>query len=140
MRWWRRRKQEEDLDRELHAHLDLETEERREAGLPLDEVRNGARRAFGNTTLIKEETRAMWGSTSLETLWQDLRYALRMLRRMPGFAAVVVFSLALGVGLNSSLFSVLNAVPPAAVACARTRSSRPDLSTQLRQHFLSELS
>src|SRR5262249_37346181 len=69
-----------------------------------------AQRALGNTTLTKEETRAMWGWISVETLGQDLRYALRTVRRMPGFAAVVVISLALGVGLNSSVFSVLNAV------------------------------
>src|SRR5262249_60506481 len=110
MRWWRRRKQEEDLDRELRAHLELETEEQRDSGVPPDEARYAARRSFGNTTLIKEETRAMWGWTSVETLWQDLRYALRMLSKMPVFTAVVVISLALGVGLNSSVFSVLNAL------------------------------
>src|SRR6266545_3102847 len=110
MRWWRCRKQEEDLDRELSGHLDLETEEQLDSGLPPVEARYAAQRDFGNTTLIGEDTRAMWGWTSLETLWQDLRYAMRTLRRMPGFAAVVVFSLALGVGLNSSVFSVLNAL------------------------------
>jgi predicted permease len=59
---------------------------------------------------VKEEVREMWGWNSVETLWQDVRYALRMLRRMPGFTAVVVISLALGVGLNSSVFSVINAL------------------------------
>jgi hypothetical protein len=99
-----------DLDRELHAHLELEAEEQQDAGLPPEEARYVAQRAFGNTTLIKEETRAMWGWTSVETLWQDLRFALRMLRKMPGFTAVAVISLTFGIGLNSSVFSVLNAL------------------------------
>src|SRR5262249_60835936 len=110
MRGWRRRRQEQDLDRELRAHLELETEEQLDSGLPPVEAHYAAQRAFGNTTLIKEETRAVWGWTSVQTLGQDLRYALRTVRRMPGFASVVVISLALGVGLNSSVFSVLNAV------------------------------
>src|SRR5436309_843781 len=101
---------DQDLDRELRAHLELEAEEQRDAGLPPDAARYAARRAFGNTTLIMEETRAMWGWTTVETVWQDLRYALRMLRKMPAFTAVVVSSLALGIGLNSSVFSVLNAL------------------------------
>src|SRR5690242_17204851 len=109
MGWWRR-KQEEDLDRELRAHLESESEEQRQLGTAPDEAQYAAQRAFGNITLVKEDTRAMWGWTSVETLWQDLRYAGRTLCRMPGFAAVVVISLALGVGLNSSVFSVLNAL------------------------------
>src|SRR5262245_37370022 len=82
-----------DLDRELRAHLELEVEEQRESGLSPQEARHAAQRAFGNTTLVKEETRAVWGWTSVEILSQDLRYTLRMLRRMPGFTAVVVVSL-----------------------------------------------
>jgi putative ABC transport system permease protein len=79
-----------DLDRELRAHLDLETEEQQESGLPPDEARYAAQRAFGNTTLIAEDTRAMWGWTLLDQLGQDLRYAVRTLLRSSAFTVVAV--------------------------------------------------
>jgi predicted permease len=116
MAWWQRwmdritGRAERDLDRELRGHLDLEAEEQQESGLRPSEAGYAARRTFGNVRFTKEETRAMWGWTSLERLGQDLRYAFRMLRKTPAFTAVILVSLTLGIGLNSSVFSVINAL------------------------------
>jgi predicted permease len=88
----------------------LEAEEQQDTGLSADEASFAARRALGNATLVKEQVRETWGWTALEIFLQDLRYGLRTLRRSPGFAAVAVLSIGLGIGVNTAIFTLMDAV------------------------------
>ncbi len=114
MTWWtrlfRRSKLDHELDDEIRAHISMAAKDRIDRGESPTQASTNARREFGNQLLIKEVTRQKWGFSLLERLGQDLRFAFRQLKRNPGFAAIAILSLTLGIGANTATFSVLNAV------------------------------
>src|SRR6202453_4663033 len=110
MKWWQIKKRDADLEQELRSDLDLEEEEQREGGLQGEQARDAALRAFGNPTVIREQTRAVWSWNWFESLARDLRYSLRTLGRTPRFTVIAILVMALGIGANVALFTVVRGV------------------------------
>lgn len=109
-RFFRRRFWDDERARELESYLQIETDENVARGMDPDEARAAARRKLGNVTRVREEVYRINTITWADTLWRDVRHAVRLFWRSPGFAAVAVLSLALGIGANAAIFQLIDAI------------------------------
>ena len=114
MNWLRqifsRRRRYDDLSVSIQEHLEDKVEDLMDEGMSREEAERAARREFGNVTRIEERSREVWQSPTLESIWADVRYASRQIQKSPRFAVTVILTLALGIGANTAIFQVLDAV------------------------------
>src|ERR1700757_702705 len=114
MRWLKylfsRRRRYDELSASIREHLDEKIADLIDRGMTREQAEQTARREFGNVTRIEECSREVWQWHPLESILSDLKYAVRQIGKAPGFSAVVIIILALGIGANATVFSIVNAV------------------------------
>ncbi len=131
--WLRKRNRQRELDEEIEGHLRMAARDRVAGGQESQDAERAARRELGNASLIKEVNRDMWGWRWAEQARQDARYAWRTIRKNPRFATVAVGTIALGIGANTAVFSLIDAVLtardpyPNASRLVVLRQSQPEL-------------